>query len=304
MRGLRLDLLETFAAVVEKGSFSAAAEGLNLTQPAVSLQIRQLEERMGVGLVERIGKRAFATAAGREILHHAGLISDQLERLEESMRQFREGRLGRVRLGVGATALLYLMPPVLKRLHQDHPSLEIIVVTGNTGRMVERLERNDIDIAFVTLPVAHPNVTTTPVRDDPLVAVFPPRADIPEGPASPASLAARPLILFDTQGVAGWVPAVLRSVTDSWFAGAGVAIRPEMELSSVEAIKRLVEIGMACSILPEIAVIEDMQAGRLQARRLDPPLSRQFGIIERRDKPATKALGLTRDALLTLASGP
>ena len=99
MRNLNLDQLRTLLEVVELGNFSAAARRLNLTQPAVSLQVRELEQRFGVQLIERMGKQAHATAPGRDLIEAARRIFSECEVADAAMRRFREGWIGRVHLG-------------------------------------------------------------------------------------------------------------------------------------------------------------------------------------------------------------
>src|SRR5271163_1175467 len=116
MRRLNLDQLEAFAAVVELGSFSAAAARLNLTQPAVSFQIRQLEQRLGLRLVERVGRRVQPTAAGLDLLPHIRRIDEAVAGAVAAMAHRASGVTGRVRLGTGATACIYLLPRLLSDL--------------------------------------------------------------------------------------------------------------------------------------------------------------------------------------------
>ncbi|MBV9521711.1 MAG: LysR family transcriptional regulator, partial [Alphaproteobacteria bacterium] len=116
MRDLNLRHLQAFTDVVELGSFSAAAERLNLTQPAVSLQLRQLESRLGVRLIERIGPRATPTVAGSALLDHVHRIEAAVADALDAMAHHRAETIGRVRLGTGATACIYLLPPLLRRL--------------------------------------------------------------------------------------------------------------------------------------------------------------------------------------------
>ena len=112
---------------------------LNLAQPTISLQIRELETRLGVRLVDRLGKRAFATAAGRELIEHAQRIAQETDRLLGAMRRHRDGWLGQVRIGSSTTALIYHLPPVLARLRKEHPNIELVVTTGTTTGVVERM---------------------------------------------------------------------------------------------------------------------------------------------------------------------
>jgi len=137
MRGLNLDQLRTFAAVVDQKSFSGAAARLGVTQPAVSLQVRQLEKRFGVKLIERVGRRAAATAAGAELLTHARDVEAALAAAADAMAPHAKGVAGRVRLGTGATACIYLLPKVLRDLRQRFPALDIVVSTGEGSTSFE-----------------------------------------------------------------------------------------------------------------------------------------------------------------------
>ena len=164
MRNLNLDQLRTLVEVVRQGSFSAAARTLNLTQPAVSLQIRELESRWGVRLIERLGKQAHATIPGRDLIAHAQRIFRECEAVEESMRRFRDGWLGRVHIGTTLTALMYELPPVLRELRSAHPRVDLVVTNMATRISVERILDNTIDLALVTLPVKSEQLKVTPLR--------------------------------------------------------------------------------------------------------------------------------------------
>ena len=279
MRGLNLDQLEAFAAVVELGSFSAAAARLNLTQPAISFQIRQLERRLGARLLERVGRRAQPTAAGRELLPHIGRIETTVASAVEAMAGHAHGVAGRVRIGTGATACIYLLPPVLSELRRRFPLLDIVVRTGNSLDMLRALEENALDVALVTLPAPGRMFDVEKLVDDEIVAVFPPGL-APTEAVSPAALAELPVLLYEPGGNA-------RRVIDDWFRQAGVALKPVMELGSIEAIKQLVAAGLGCGLLPRLAVGED---GALTAHSLTPPLHREIGLVVRRDKVPDRGL--------------
>src|SRR5215467_1112105 len=120
MRSLNLDQLRALTEVAALGSFSAAARRLNLTQPAVSLQIRELERRFGVRLIERLGKQAHATVPGRALVEAATRIFRECDDANAAMRRFREGWMGRVQVGTTLTAMIYRLPPILRRVRLDH----------------------------------------------------------------------------------------------------------------------------------------------------------------------------------------
>jgi DNA-binding transcriptional LysR family regulator len=289
MRNLNLDQLEALREVVALGSFSAAAQRLSLTQPAISLQVKQLEARLGVRLVERIGKRAFATAAGRDLLAHGRRLFDEAAAAAATARRHRGGIAGRVRIGAGATACIYILPAALRELTGNYPDLEIIVTTGNTDEIVRAVDDNALDLALVTMPVRGERLAVTPLLDGPLVAVLPPHTAAPAGLA-PADFVGVPLILYERGGTTS-------RIIDSWFGRAGIAVKPVMELGSVEAIKRLVGVGLGRSILPEISVRAEATSGELAIRPLAPALARTLALIHRRDKPAEPYLDVTLAAI-------
>ncbi len=289
---MNLDQLRAFADVAELGSFTAAAERRGLTQPAVSLQVRQLERRLGVPLVERLGRSCRPTRAGLELLDYARSIQGLTDSATQAMSRHRSGGVERVRIGTGATACIYLLPPVLKELRRRHPALEITVSTGNTSEFVRALEENTIDIGFVTLPASSRILEVTPVLDDDFVLVAPREMSVPD-PVAPADLRGRPVILFEPGGRT-------RRLADEWLAAMDVKLTPVMSLGSVEAIKELVGAGLGCAILPGLAV----SGGRLPAgvvvRRLAPPLKRTLAVVIRRDKRLHRGLAETVRALTSL----
>lgn len=294
MAALRLDHLHTFTEVIARGSFSAAAEHLQLSQPAVSLQMRELEKRLGVRLIERVGKRATPTAAGAELLDHAQRIGGAVSSALNGMASHASGALGRVRIGTGATACIYLLPAALRDLRRRFPSLEVSVRTGNTAEMLKAIEENSLDIGLVALPAAGRMFEITPLLQDAFVAVT--AADGKPLPkvVTPQTLATRPVVLYEAGGNT-------RRVVDEWFAKAGVSLTPVMDLGNVEAIKKLVGAGLGCAVLPEIAVRDSGEGGPLVTRPLSPKLDRTLALVVRRDKILTKGLRETIKALRQIA---
>lgn len=293
MRGLNLDRLETLQAIAETQSFSAAARRLNLSQPAVSTQMRELEARFGVPLLERLGKKALPTAAGRDLLAHAQRIAAEAQAILALTRRRREGWLGRVRLGTSTIALNFHLPPVLRRLRSAHPYIELAVTSGTTVAVLAQLARNELDAGVVNLPIEDRALEVVPLCEEPLLAIFPPDANGVPSHATPQSLAQHSL-LFERPH------AQVNQLILAWFAAAGFAPRPAMELDNLGSAARMVGVGLGVSIVPE-RVAADVQAqfGAL-VRPLMPALSRTLAYVQRRDKPDEPALRLVREALLTL----
>ena len=295
MRNLNLDQLQALREVVALGSFSAAADKLRLTQPAVSLQIRELEKRLGVQLVERMGKRAYATAAGEELITHARRLAQGAEDALAAMRRHRDGWLGRARLGTSVAVCTYLLPPVLAKLRREHRDLEVVITVGTTENVVSRILDNELDIGLVTMPVKdNAAIEIEPIRKDPMMAFFPGTERGLPTHATPQYLAGRDLILNQEL-------SQTYKIIAQWFESAGIEVRPIMELGNTEAIKTLVAAGVGVGILPLERKQGILVYGRTQVRPLRPVLLRHLGIVRRREKPLETALKVVYEALLTLA---
>lgn len=283
MRDLRLDQLRTFCRVVELGGFSAAAERLGISQPAVSLQVRQLEKRLGVRLIERVGKRAMPTDTGKRLLTHARLIETAVADALDAVTAQGDGALGRVRIGTGATASIYLLPPILRDLRRRFPSLEIAVTSQNTVDVLKALEANAVDIGLVTLPAPGRAFAVTPLLDDDFVAIASAEGEPLPKTVTPAMLAARSLILYETAGNT-------RRLADAWFARAGVHPTPVMDLGNVEAIKELVAAGLGVAVLPGTAMRRRGERLPITVHTLSPRLTRKLALVMRRDKVLGRGL--------------
>lgn len=297
MRSLSLDQLQTLREVVKLGSFSAAARRLNLTQPAVSLQVRELEARCGVRLIERCGKSVRATDAGTELISYAERIGAEAENALAAMRRYHAGCVGRVRLGTGPTALSYLLPPILQRLRDNYPDIDLVITTGTTNDIAEQMQADALDLGFTALPVAREDFVETPVRTDPMVAILPATdTEIPTT-ITPADVERRRLILEYQR-----IPHT--QLSRAWLRAAGVEVRPALELNHVDDIKQAVAAGLGMALIPGPAVTEGPPVNSIVVRPLDPPLVRTLGLIQRRSKLEDPALRAVRHELLTLANVP
>jgi DNA-binding transcriptional LysR family regulator len=293
MRSLNLDQLRSLVEVIGLRSFSAAARRLNLTQPAVSLQIRELESRYGLRLVERLGKQAQATAPGRALVEHARRIAIECDAAAYTMRRFRDGWIGRVRIGTTLTAMMYELPPILKRLRVDHPGIDLIVSNLTSRDSVESVVNNSIDLALVTLPVKGTLLRVTPLRPEMLVAIFPATMrDVPDE-VTPDYVARQPLILE-------FARAAVHVLVMQWLSKHIPLSRTPMEIGIIEAVKAAVASGLGMSIVPDVAVAEP--APDIIVRPLKPPLPCTLALIEHRNKPDEPGLEIVREALLSLKS--
>ncbi|MBV9051373.1 MAG: LysR family transcriptional regulator [Hyphomicrobiales bacterium] len=291
MRSLNLDQLRTLIEVAALGNFSAAARRLNLTQPAVSLHIRELEHRFGVRLIERMGSRAYATSPGRELVERASRILVECDGADAAMRRFHDGWIGTVHIGTTLTALTYQLPPILKKLRREHPGIDLLVTNMPTRDSVENVMKNAIDLALVTLPVKAARLRVTPLRAESLVAIFPSgQADIPDE-VTPDYVARQSLVLEHSRGA-------VHALVTQWLAKHLPLQRTPMHIGTVEAMKRIVASNLGMSIVPDVAVADS--GPDLVVRPLKPRLPCTLALVEHRNKPRDLALDLVRAALLEL----
>jgi DNA-binding transcriptional LysR family regulator len=297
VRGLSIDQLRTLMEVVQLGSFSAAARKLNLTQPAVSLQIRELENRCGVRLAKRVGRTILPTAAGRDLVTYAERIVGEADRALAAMRCYREGHVGSMHLGTGPTVLAFLLHPVLRSLRERYPNLELVVTTGTTGEVVEQLLSNAIDLGFTALPVEGPELVATPVRTDEIVAILPAmEADIPAA-ITPADVDRRTLISEYQRGDRA-------RMSVAWLNASGFQARPAMMFDNIEARIAAVVAGLGMGFIPRPAGAHGPSLAGTVLRPLDPPLIRTLGLVQRRGRSDDPALRIVREAILTLTNMP
>ncbi len=285
-----LTQLQTLAQVAESGSFLAAAGKLGLTQPAVSLRIRELEQLVGMRLIERVGRKAAPTTAGKTLLGYVKQIDHTLDEALRSLARQSGSVSGQVRLGTGATACIYLLPPVLRALKSRYPLIDIAVHTGNSGETLKALQANELDVAVVTLPAGGRSLSVKVLIEEEMMAAFAADA-LPPEKVTPDYFARQPtILLYEPSGNS-------RRIIDDWFRAAGEAARPGMELGNIEAIKKMVGAGLGASIIPKMAADDE----GLVVKSLSPRLYRRIGLVLRRDKVPDAALRPVIRALEELA---
>jgi DNA-binding transcriptional LysR family regulator len=294
LRGLNFDQLRALLEVIEQGSFSAAARRLNLTQPAVSLQIRELERRFGTRLIERVGKHAHATAPGRELAEGAQRILRECDHTETTMRRFREGWIGRVHVGTTLNTMIYRLPPILRAMRTDHPDIDLVVTNAPTRNCVENIIQNKIDLALVNLPVENQqSLKITNLCTEFLVAILPVGTRGVPDVVTP-DYAAKQTLLVEQ------VTSSAHSLVLEWLSGSGVSPVTPMPLGTIEALKSAVASNLGMAIVPDVSVGSDKS--NFIVRPLHPSLSRTLALIEHRNKPNEPALEIVRNALLAVCT--
>lgn len=271
---MELRLLRTFQAVADAGSFTHAAARIHLTQAAVSVHIRQLEEEIGTPLFLRVNKKLYLTEAGRALLGHAETILRAHDEAKAALSSLGQSSRGRLRIGVTSTTFtLQPLPEILSEIKRRFALLDLVVVGGTSERIVEQILAGHLDVGIVSLPVEASDLTTETLRSDRLVAVMNPLHRLAgEKSVTMDVLTAEPLILSEHGGNT-------RRLLDLFFEKHHLEPTIIMELQRTEAIIKMVELGFGVTILPQGAVRTGTARGSLRAVPVkELNLRWQFGV--------------------------
>lgn len=250
--------LRAFVSIAEAKTFTAGAKLVHVTQAAISMQIRQLEEEMGVPLFVRTPRRVILTQAGELLLERARKILREHDTALMEVAEIAGAEFGRLRIGSSSSMFTSLqLPGILHGLKEKFPHADISVVSGTSQALVEKISHGDIDIAFVSLPVEAVNIQTELLFSDEIVAIANPKHKLARQKViSAAALAGEPLILGEQGGNT-------RRRIDEFFHQMGVKPRVVMELSRQSAINRMVEKNMGVGIAGVKTVSKEISEGKL-----------------------------------------
>lgn len=249
------DYLKTFVAVAELRHFARAANACNLSQPAVSHQIAQLEAEAGAKLLNRAPRRVSLTVAGEVMLEEARHILAAIDRARERMHEVTSGAVGRIRLGASATPGLYLLPPLLTGYRAANPAFEMQFHIGSLDDITERVIRNDLDMAVIAgRPPTGELRSKVLVRDE-LLAIGAP------GTTSPLTRRA----LEQLTWILREEGSTTRREVDAWFHRHAVVPANAMTFDGPDAVKRAVMAGLGISIVSKLTVNEELDSHRLVA---------------------------------------
>jgi DNA-binding transcriptional LysR family regulator len=250
--------LRAFTLIAETGTFTAGARLVNVTQAAISMQIRQLETEIGAPLFVRGPRRVVLTEAGEALLERARRILREHDAALVEAAELAGAERGRLRVG-SASAMVTAdpLPRILAQLLLQHPRAALTVTSGTSLALVRQILSGDLDVAFVSLPVEAHGVQTELLIHDELIAIASPRHSLAkERVISAYQLAGEKLVLGERGGNT-------RRLIDQFFAAAGLSPTVAMELSRLAAIKRMVEADMGVGIVPLRSASEELANGSL-----------------------------------------
>jgi|SRR5271156_2741177 len=282
---MEIDQIETFLAVGTYGGFHRAAAALRISQPAVSARIRALEDSLGVKLFTRVGGHLSVSPAGKALRPHAEQLLRDVSLARQAVNELQPSSSGTLSVAAALSVCTYFLPDVMKDYQAANPKVMVSLRSGTSVQVLKMVLDGEAEIG-VARSLNHPEVETMTLRDDPLILV-----GHPKHPAAQRrrvrleDVESMPLIFFD-RGSSDW------TLTQGLFRRVGQLPNTVLEVETIEAAKRMVERKLGLSFLPQIAVIHELQKGKLVAVEIANAevLRRNLDVIYPRHR------ALTRDA--------
>lgn len=280
---MNLDQIRNFHAVAVHRSFTLAAEKLFRTQPAISTQVRILEEELGAKLFDRIGKKVFLTHAGDVLFTYAERLLSLHDEAKLAVTEVNATPKGKIQIGANEATCLYVLPQIFALFKKKYPDVQISIYRNFSKKVLDKVLSNQLDFGIVTLPVPEQDLNILPIAEDELWLITNPDHPLSrESPLTLENLAAYPFIFHS----AGTTRERLRKHFGSHWARLNIS----MELASIETIKKFVSIGMGISIVPKSYAEEESRQGTLcllPLRNLN--LIRKLGLIYHKNRYLSRA---------------
>ncbi len=274
--------LKVFHTVARLLSFTKAAEALHMTQPAVTFQVRQLEEYFNTRLFDRTHNKVSLTPTGEKVSDFAERIFDLYTEMENSVRDLTGEISGALTVGASTTIAEYMLPALLGEFKNRYPEINLRLKVSNSEGIVSMVEHNVIDLGIVESPVSNKNLIVEVCHEDHLVVVTSPEHELAKngGMVKPEQLKQYPFVCREEGS--GTRKVITQYLIDQNINPAEMNYC--MELGSPEALKGAVEANMGISVLSKSTIVKELKLNTLAGLQLDPPLTRPFSFVRQRQK--------------------
>ncbi|MBV8820603.1 MAG: LysR family transcriptional regulator [Acidobacteriaceae bacterium] len=278
-----LDQLHTFLEIVRLKSFSKAAQTCFRTQPAISAQVRQLEQDLNTTLFERLGTKIALTTAGKIFAEYAEQILDLRRRAQDSINELERVPRGELIIAANEATCIYVLPQVFSEYKKQFPNVQLLVDRSYGARVVEAVLDNLADFGVTQLPVQEKKLQLAKIHSDEIKLLTPGGHPLTnQKHVTPRDLVGYPLLMPKS--------GTTRTRLNVWLEPVESELQISMELDSTEMIKRFVMAGLGFSFLAASHCLEEVASGRLSIVSLGPePMIRRVGLIYRKDKALSKA---------------
>jgi DNA-binding transcriptional LysR family regulator len=277
------DQLHTFLEIVRLKSFSKAALTCYRTQPAISAQVRQLEQELRADLFERFGSRISLTTAGKVFAEYAEQMLELRKRAQNAVAELENSPRGELAIAANEATCIYVLPKVFSEYRQLFPAVQLQVLRSYGARVVEAVMENSADFGLTQLPVEEKRLQVVNIYHDEIRLIVPARHPLADRKSVVPQDLVEHFLILPKQGKT-------RTRLNEWLEPVEDDIRISMELDSTEMMKRFVIAGLGASFLAVSNCGEEMAAGKLLAISLAPErMVRRLGLIYRKDKALSKA---------------
>ncbi len=275
---ITLRQLAVFSAVVRHRSFTRAAEELHLSQPAVSMQVKQLENQLQIPLLDQAGRKISLTEAGGEVFSYARAILDRLDDLETVLGNLKGLKQGKLRISV-VTTVNYFGPNLLRTFHERYPGVNVILDVANRQTLLKQLSENEVDMVVMGQPPADMDLESAPFLENPLVIIAPEGHPLADESSIPLKRLEDEVFLIREPG------SGTRGAMERFFKSHGIHITTGMEVSGVDALKQSVQAGLGLGLMSRDAVQMELSLGRLVTLDIEHfPIRRHWYLVHRRPK--------------------
>ena len=287
--------LKVFQTVAEALNFTRAARELHLSQPAVSMQVKQLEEAVGLPLFELTGKKVRLTDAGREVHHYARTVFQTFQEMEEVLGALKGLDTGHLDIAVAST-VNYFAPRLLAAFHRRYPGIDLRLDVTNRERLIELLKANEIDVVLMGLPPEDIELENEPFMENPLVVIAPPDHPLRGARRIPVQRLAQEVFLMREEG------SGTRLAMERFFAEQSIPLSAGMQMTRNEAIKQAVRAGMGLGVVSTHTIELELETGRLVVLDVEGfPLLRHWHMVYRKSKRLSPAARAFHDFVLAEA---
>ena len=294
---MEISQLRTLIHVAELGSLSKAADRMHIAQPALSRQVRMLEDELGIRLFARHGRGMVLTEQGREVLKHAARVMAELEEIRASASDIETPLSGQVAIGLPPTVADIISVPLVAAFGKAHPQAVLRLVSAYTGYLLDWLHRGEIDVAILYDPRSTRSLRSHPLLIENLFLI---------GPAEAGFSTFRAIGFKELQGKRLLVPSVrhgLRTIVERCASEAGIALDVAVEADSYATLKDLVRHGHGWTILPLAPIHSDIVAGSLTgAPLIDPVPARRLTLSYPAERPVSRLARFAGEAIAGIVS--
>ncbi|MFF2498302.1 selenium metabolism-associated LysR family transcriptional regulator [Peribacillus sp. NPDC058075] len=282
-----MDPLKVFVTVIEQKNFSRAGDILNLSQPGVSLHIRNLENELGTKLIYRSPKQVQITEPGKILYRHAKQMINHYETAKREINEFNNVVSGTMKIGASFTIGEYYLPKVLAEFAAQYPKVDIQIIISNSNDVIKGIRSNRLDIGLIEGETEYKDIDVRPFMNDEMIVVVP-----PDHPLSQMDLIERTLLQNQT-----WVlreqGSGTRTYSDKLLSSLELNIKKTFIFTSIQGVKEAVMAGLGIALLSRLTVQKELKSNELKTFHLkNEPIIRPFSIVKKLDFEASKAMEL------------